>query len=83
MKSMHMTISVPQVIANVTFEGISNITTARLKVDDIPASRVCGGKKYVVFVAIFLERAVEHVNMTKFTHEDEHEHEPVGKFKNW
>ena len=64
--------------AKLTYEGISNYTTAHVTVRDVPASRVCGSNKYVVLVAIFLDKARQHLNMTKLLKQTDDEGELSG-----
>ena len=59
-----------------TFEGLSNITTLHVSVNNIPSSKFCGEKKYVMLVVVFLERASKHINITRFLPE---EVEPVDR----
>ena len=55
--------SAPPVTARITSRG-SNNRTAHVSVNSITASRVCGRRKYMILVAVNLEKAIEHVNLT-------------------
>ena len=60
-----MYVTAPTVPVNITYQGISNITTLHVSVNSIPARGMCGQTKQLVLVAIHIENAARLVNLTQ------------------